>query len=135
MSRLQEIAELSREMLEECFAIHVEDLRSQMEEHPETYVEPLVHAIQAAVDQAVRMQRAQTKGPIAYMSFSLPLSSILMERYALGVHLYGEEWFLDEMEVWHTSISSRNHSSMKWRYARPGRCPFSSRTWNGICRP
>lgn len=111
MERMEELASLVSEPLQQRFLTDLDQIVLCMKDNIELLSDGLLNALQEAVDEAACMQSAEKKGAIAYISFSLLQSNLLLEKYAFRIDVYDERFLIDDSEAaseWDFSLLLQN---------------------------
>lgn len=111
MERMEELASLVSEPLQQRFLTDLDQIVLCMKDNIELLSDGLLNALQEAVDEAACMQNAGKKGAIAYISFSLLQSNLLLEKYAFRIDVYDERFLIDDSEAaseWDFSLLLQN---------------------------
>lgn len=99
MERMEELVSLASEPLQQRFSTELDQIMLCMKDNIELLGDGLLNALQVAVDEAACMQNAEKKGAIAYISFSLLQSNLLLEKYAFRIDVYDERFLIDDNEA------------------------------------
>lgn len=83
MERMEELASLVSEPLQQRFLTDLDQIMLSVKDNIQLLGEDLFNALQAAIDEAACLQTVAKKGAIAYISFSLLQSNLLLEKYEL----------------------------------------------------
>lgn len=111
MDRMEELASLVSEPLQQRFLTDLDRIVLCMKDNVQVLSADLVKSIQKAFDAAVCWQTAAKKGPVAYISFSVMQSNLLLEKYAFQIDAYDERFLVDDNEAaseWDFSILLQN---------------------------
>lgn len=111
MDRMEELASLVSEPLQQRFLTDLDRIVLCMKDNVQVLSADLAKSLQKAFDAAVCWQTAAKKGPVAYVSFSLMQSNLLLEKYAFQIDAYDERFLVDDNEAaseWDFSILLQN---------------------------
>lgn len=111
MDRMEELASLVSEPLQQRFLTDLDRIVLCMKDNVQVLNADLVRSMQKAFDAAVCWQTAAKKGPVAYISFSVMQSNLLLEKYAFQIDAYDERFLVDDNEAaseWDFSILLQN---------------------------
>lgn len=111
MERMEELASLVSEPLQQRFLTDLDQIVRCMNDSIQLLSDGLFNALQSAVDEAACMQDAKKKGAMAYISFSLLQSNLLLEKYAFRIDVYDERFLIDDNEAaseWDFSLLLQN---------------------------
>ncbi len=111
MDRMEELASLVSEPLQQRFLTDLDRIVLCMKDNVQGLSADLARSLQKAFDAAVCWQTAAKKGPVAYVSFSLMQSNLLLEKYAFQIDAYDERFLVDDNEAaseWDFSILLQN---------------------------
>ena len=111
MDRMEELASLVSEPLQQRFLTDLDRIVLCMKDNVQVLSADLARSLQKAFDAAVCWQTAAKKGPVAYVSFSLMQSNLLLEKYAFQIDAYDERFLVDDNEAaseWDFSILLQN---------------------------
>lgn len=107
MDRMEELASLVAEPLQQRFLADLDQIVLYMKDNIQVLSADLTRSMQKAFDEAVCWQTAAKKGPVAYVSFSLLQSNLLLEKYAFRIDAYDDRFLVDDSEAaseWDFSI-------------------------------
>lgn len=107
MDRMEELASLVSEPLQQRFLADLDRIVLCMKDNVQVLNADLARSIQKAFDAAVCWQTAAKKGPVAYISFSVMQSNLLLEKCAFQIDAYDERFLVDDNEAaseWDFSI-------------------------------
>lgn len=99
MDRMEELASLVSEPLQQRFLTDLDRIVLCMKDNVQVVNADLARSIQKAFDAAVCWQTAAKKGPVAYISFSVMQSNLLLEKYALRIDAYDDRFLVDDSEA------------------------------------
>lgn len=111
MDRMEELASLVSEPLQQRFLTDLDRIVLCMKDNVQVLNADLARSMQKAFDAAVYWQTAAKKGPVAYISFSVMQSNLLLEKYAFQIDAYDERFLVDDNEAaseWDFSILLQN---------------------------
>lgn len=111
MERMEELASLVSEPLQQRFLMDLDQIVRCMNDNIQLLSDGLLNALQSAVDEAACMQNAEKKGAMAYISFSLLQSNLLLEKNAFRIDVYDERFLIDDNEAaseWDFSLLLQN---------------------------
>ena len=111
MDRMEELASLVSEPLQQRFLADLDQLVLYMKDNIQVLSADLTRSLQTAIDQTTCWQTANKKGPVAYISFSLLQSNILLEKYAFWIDTYDDRFLIDDSEAaseWDFSMLLQN---------------------------
>lgn len=111
MDRMEELASLVSEPLQQRFLTDLDRIVLCMKDNVQMLNADLARSMQKAFDAAVYWQTAAKKGPVAYISFSVMQSNLLLEKYAFQIDAYDERFLVDDNEAaseWDFSILLQN---------------------------
>ena len=111
MDRMEELASLVSEPLQQRFLTDLDRIVLCMKDNVQVLNADLARSMQEAFDAAVYWQTAAKKGPVAYISFSVMQSNLLLEKYAFQIDAYDERFLVDDDEAaseWDFSILLQN---------------------------
>ncbi len=111
MDRMEELASLVSEPLQQRFLTDLDRIVLCMKDNAQVLNADLARSIQKAFDAAVCWQTAAKKRPVAYISFSVMQSNLLLEKYAFQIDAYDERFLVDDNEAaseWDFSILLQN---------------------------
>ena len=111
MDRMEEVASLVSEPLQQRFLTDLDRIVLCMKDNVQVLNADLARSMQEAFDAAVYWQTAAKKGPVAYISFSVMQSNLLLEKYAFQIDAYDERFLVDDNEAaseWDFSILLQN---------------------------
>ena len=111
MDRMEELASLVSEPLQQRFLTDLDRIVLCMKDNVQVLNADLARSMQEAFDAAVYWQTAAKKGPVAYISFSVMQSNLLLEKYAFQIDAYDERFLVDDNEAaseWDFSILLQN---------------------------
>ena len=111
MDRMEELASLVSEPLQQRFLTDLDRIVLCMKDNVQVLSADLARSLQKAFDAAVCWQTAAKKGPVAYISFSVMQSNLLLEKYAFQIDAYDERFLVDDNEAaseWDFSILLQN---------------------------
>lgn len=97
--------------MQQRFLTDLDQIVLCMKDNIELLSDGLLNALQEAVDEAACMQNAGKKGAIAYISFSLLQSNLLLEKFAFRIDVYDERFLIDDSEAaseWDFSLLLQN---------------------------
>ena len=99
MDRMEELASLVSEPLQQRFLADLDQIVLCMKDNIQVLSADLTRSIQKAFDETVCWQTATKKGPVAYVSFSLLQSNLLLEKYAFRIDAYDNRFLVDDCEA------------------------------------
>ena len=108
---MEELASLVSEPLQQRFLTDLDRIVLCMKDNVQVLNADLARSMQEAFDAAVYWQTAAKKGPVAYISFSVMQSNLLLEKYAFQIDAYDERFLVDDNEAaseWDFSILLQN---------------------------
>jgi len=108
---MEELASLVSEPLQQRFLTDLDRIVLCMKDNVQVLNADLARSMQKAFDAAVCWQTAAKKGPVAYISFSVMQSNLLLEKYAFQIDAYDERFLVDDNEAaseWDFSILLQN---------------------------
>jgi hypothetical protein len=108
---MEELASLVSEPLQQRFLTDLDRIVLCMKDNVQVLNADLARSMQKAFDAAVYWQTAAKKGPVAYISFSVMQSNLLLEKYAFQIDAYDERFLVDDNEAaseWDFSILLQN---------------------------
>ena len=111
MDRMEELASLVSEPLQQRFLADLDQIVLYIKDNIQVLSAGLTSSLQTAIDQTICWQAANKKGPVAYISFSLLQSNILLEKYAFQIDTYDDRFLIDDSEAaseWDFSILLQN---------------------------
>lgn len=111
MDRMEELASLVSEPLQQRFLTDLDQIILSMKDNIQLLSDGLLDALQTVGNEAACMQATTKKGAIAYISFSLMQSNLLLEKYAFRLDAYDERFMIDDNEVaseWDFSLLLQN---------------------------
>ncbi len=85
--------------LEDIFEQNMFDLQSVIRQKKAEWSLELLEVFNKCFMKLSVKQKNNTKGKLSYISFSVLLTSILTEKYSLGVNFYDERFYLDESNI------------------------------------
>ena len=106
MDRMEELASLVSEPLQQRFLIDLDQIVLYMKDNIQ-----VLSADLTAIDQSICWQAANKKGAVAYISFSLLQSNVLLEKYAFRIDAYDDRFLVDDSEAaseWDFSVLLQN---------------------------
>lgn len=112
MDRMEELASLVSEPLQQRFLIDLDQIVLYMKDNIQVLSADLTSSLQTAIDQSICWQAANKKGSVAYISFSLLQSNVLLEKYAFRIDAYDDRFLVDDSEAaseWDFSEIGRAH--------------------------
>lgn len=111
MDRMEELASLVSEPLQQRFLTDLDQIMLSVKDNIQLLGTDLLNALQAAIDEAACLQTVAKKGAIAYISFSLLQSNLLLEKYAFRIDVYDKRFLIDDNEAaseWNFSVLLQN---------------------------
>lgn len=111
MDRRETLTALATEYLQERFAQDLSLIHSAYSKSSPQLRNNLCNTMQQILQQVQSRQEMNQKGSIAYVSFSLMQSNVLMDTFALHVDAYDERFLLDSSEAsaeWDFSLLMQN---------------------------
>ena len=99
MDRMEELASLVSEPLQQRFLTDLDQIVLYMKDNIQVLSAGLTSSLQTAIDQTTWWQTANKKGPVAYISFSLLQSNLLLEKYAFRIDAYDNRFLVDDSEA------------------------------------
>lgn len=99
MKRMEQMASLAMDTLQKGFINEVKYILLSLEEGSQQIIDNISAAIEEALYKAVQWQKLEKKGPVAYISFSMLQSNLLLNRYALQVDAWDERFLIDDSEA------------------------------------
>lgn len=111
MDRMEELASLASEPLQQQFLMDLDQIVLCMKDNIRTLKAGLISSLQKAIDEAACWQRIGKKRAIGYISFSLLQSNLLLEKYAFQIDTYDDRFLIDNNEAaseWDFSILLQN---------------------------
>jgi len=99
MERMEQMASLAMDTLREGFIHEVKDILLSLEQGSQQMIDNISAAIEEALHKAAQRQQSGQKGPVAYISFSILQSNLLLNRYALQVDAWDERFLIDDNEA------------------------------------
>lgn len=111
MDRRETLTALATEYLQERFAQDLSLIHSAYSKSSPQLRNNLCNTMQQILQQVQLRQEMNQKGSIAYVSFSLMQSNVLMDTFALHVDAYDERFLLDSSEAsaeWDFSLLMQN---------------------------
>ena len=111
MDRMEELASLVSEPLQQRFLIDLDQIVLYMKDNIQVLSADLTSSLQTAIDQSICWQAANKKGSVAYISFSLLQSNVLLEKYAFRIDAYDDRFLVDDSEAaseWDFSVLLQN---------------------------
>lgn len=111
MDRMEELASLVSEPLQQRFLTDLDLIMLSMKDNIQLLSDGLIDALQRVINEAASMQATAKKGAIAYISFSLMQSNLLLEKYAFRLDAYDERFMIDDNEAaseWDFSLLLQN---------------------------
>lgn len=99
MDRMEELASLVSEPLQQRFLADLDQIVLYMKDNIHSLSADLTSSLQTAIDQTTWWQTANKKGPVAYISFSLLQSNLLLEKYAFRIDAYDDRFLVDDNEA------------------------------------
>lgn len=99
MDRMEQLAALAAKPLGERFEERCGQVLSEAAAQKEPLMQGLAAALDTAMTQARALQMSGRKGPIAFISFSILHSNILLDRNGLRVDIYDEGFWVDDAEA------------------------------------
>lgn len=107
MDRRETLTTLATECLQERFSKDLTLIYAAGAKHSSQLCGNLHAAMLQVLEQVQSLQKSGQKGAIAYISFSLLYSNVLLERFALYIDAYDERYLLDSGEAsaeWNFSL-------------------------------
>lgn len=99
MERMEQMASLAMDTLQKGFINEVKYILLSLEEGSQQIIDNISAAIEEALYKAAQWQKLEKKGPVAYISFSMLQSNLLLNRYALQVDAWDERFLIDDSEA------------------------------------
>lgn len=99
MERMKQIADVSAEILRENFLKDATAVLISLIQQPQQIIENISIAIEFVLRKAGEQQKAQKKGPVAYITFSFLQSNLFLNNYAFQVDAWDEQFYLDSSEA------------------------------------
>lgn len=107
MERLKQMAPLISNHLQQQFRNQLGQMLISIRDNYQVLCDSLLSALQQAFDMAGSLQASGEKGAIAYISFSLMQSNLLLCKHALQIDVYDERFLIDDHKAiaeWDFSI-------------------------------
>lgn len=95
MERMEQMASLAAEVMRRSFTDEIRDIFQSLEQDSQQIKDSIASAVLAALHEAARKEKA----PIAYVTFSLLQSNLLLGRCALRVDAWDKRFLLDDNEA------------------------------------
>lgn len=95
MERMEQMASLAAEVMRRSFIDEIRDIFQSLGQGSQQIKDSIATAVMAALHEAAQKEKA----PIAYVSFSLLQSNLLLGRYALRVDAWDKRFLLDDDEA------------------------------------
>lgn len=111
MDRMEELASLVLEPLQQRFLTDLDQIMLSVKDNIQLLGTDLLNVLQATIDEAACLQTVAKKGAIAYISFSLLQSNLLLEKYAFRIDVYDKRFLIDDNEAaseWDFSVLLQN---------------------------
>ena len=99
MDRVKRMAELAGGTLEKRFTAELEQLVVTLEHNHQALAAQLRETLTGLFAQVHTLQAAGEKGILAYVSFSMLQSNLLLGKYAFQIDAYDERFFIDDAEA------------------------------------
>lgn len=95
MERMEQMASLAAEVMRRSFIDEIRDIFQSLGQGSQQIKDSIATAVMAALHEAAQKEKA----PIAYVSFSLLQSNLLLDRYTLRVDALNDRFLLDDIEA------------------------------------
>ena len=95
MERMEQMASLAAEAMRRNFTDEIGDIFRSLGQGSQQIKDSIASAVIDALHEAAR----RGKGPIAYVTFSLLQSNLLLDRYTLRVDALNDRFLLDDVEA------------------------------------
>lgn len=111
MERMEQLTSLAAESLQKRFILDLDQIMNTLKDNAEQITLDLLNTLHCVFDQAGELQKAGAKGPLAYISFSMLQSNLLLGKFSFQVDAYDERFLLDDNETafdWDFSLLLQN---------------------------
>ena len=75
------------------------EIRKMYLENKETFTKPFLKTMDCMFQDIIRLQECGKKGKVAYISFSMLYSNLLLDKNSLRIDIYDSNYVCDDVEV------------------------------------
>lgn len=99
MERMEQLTSFAAESLQKRFISDLDQIMNSLKDNTEQITLDLLNTLHCVFDQTGKLQKAGAKGPLAYISFSMLQSNLLLGKFSFQVDAYDERFLLDDNEA------------------------------------
>lgn len=111
MKRMDQFISLADKSLQKRFTLDLEQIMSSLKDYSQQITHDLSDTLRCVFNEAGKLQKTGSKGPLAYISFSMLQSNLLLGKFSFQVDAYDQRFLLDDNEVvadWDFSLLLQN---------------------------